>query len=91
MGLLATTVDHPHACLLSCELNPQPSPTYPPPLACQVARLFLDDGALIVRTEGKARSSATPITAPGPAATSGACAWMWWMWHTAAAGDCSMH
>ncbi|KAL4451934.1 hypothetical protein ABPG75_007596 [Micractinium tetrahymenae] len=35
----------------------------------EVARLFLDDGALVVRTEGKAKASAAPITAPGPAAT----------------------
>lgn len=38
----------------------------------EVARLFLDDGALVVRTEGKARASAAPIVAPGPAATTGA-------------------
>ena len=38
----------------------------------QVARLFLDSDALVVRTEGKARASAAPITAPGPAATAGA-------------------
>lgn len=38
----------------------------------EVARLFLDDGALVVRTEGKARASAAPILAQGPAATTGA-------------------
>lgn len=35
----------------------------------EVARLFLEDGALVVRTEGKARASAAPILAQGPAAT----------------------
>ncbi|PSC70735.1 peptidase S41 family [Micractinium conductrix] len=35
----------------------------------EVARLFLDDGALVVRTEGRARSSAAPITAAGAPAT----------------------
>ncbi|KAL4423011.1 hypothetical protein ABPG77_005491 [Micractinium sp. CCAP 211/92] len=35
----------------------------------EVARLFLDDGALVVRTEGKARASAAPIVAQGPAVT----------------------
>ena len=40
----------------------------------EVARLFLGEGALVVRTEGKARSSAAPITAEGPPATQGGCA-----------------
>ncbi|EFN55775.1 hypothetical protein CHLNCDRAFT_145217 [Chlorella variabilis] len=35
----------------------------------EVARLFLDGDALVVRTEGRARASSAPITAPGPAAT----------------------
>jgi hypothetical protein len=38
----------------------------------EVARLFLGGDALVVRTEGRARASAAPITAPGPPATDGA-------------------
>lgn len=37
----------------------------------EIARLFLGGDALVVRTEGRARSSAAPITAPGPAASAG--------------------
>ncbi|GAB4819263.1 hypothetical protein N2152v2_006309 [Parachlorella kessleri] len=36
----------------------------------EVARLFLQEDALVVRTAGKARASAAPITASGPALTS---------------------
>lgn len=35
----------------------------------EVAKLFLEGDALVVKTEGKARASSAPITAPGPAAT----------------------
>lgn len=35
----------------------------------EVARLFLDDNAVVVITEGRARSSDQPVTAPGPALT----------------------
>ena len=65
-------------------LHPLP-PSPLPPCARQVARLFLDSNALIVRTEGKARASAAPITAPGPAATAGARAWGVGSWRAASA------
>jgi C-terminal processing protease CtpA/Prc len=46
----------------------------------EVARLFLDDNALVVRTEGKAKASAAPIIAAGPAATAGGRACMQGVW-----------
>ncbi len=56
---------------------PANSCSLPPALLSrQVARLFLDSGALVVRTEGRVVASSAPITAPGPAATAGGmCTW----------------